>query len=64
MATLNQFSSNLPQYHIRYLTLTSEELKAGQTATNLLTQEEEINILFSILYLGKGPILTIFWHII
>ena len=45
---------SLPQYHIRYLTLTSDQVRAGQAATNLLTEEEEINILFSILYLGAN----------
>ena len=54
----------LPSYHsvflsisdstlIRLLTLTSEELRRGQANSNLLTEEEEINILFSILYLGS-----------
>ena len=40
------------QYHVRYLTLTSDQVRLGQANTNLLTEEEEINILFSILYLG------------
>lgn len=40
------------QYLVRYLTMTSEEFKTGQARTNLLTQEEEINILFSLLHLG------------
>jgi len=40
------------QYQVRFLTMTSEEFKTGQRITNLLTEEEEINILFSLLHLG------------
>ena len=40
------------QYLIRFLTMTAEEFKAGQAATKLLTEEEEINILFSLLHIG------------
>ena len=40
------------QYLVRFLTMTSEEFKTGQSVTNLLSEEEEINILFSILHLG------------
>ena len=40
------------QYHVRYLTLTSEQVRLGQAKTNLLTEEEEINILFSLLHIG------------
>eukprot|EP00090_Calanus_glacialis_P010433 TRINITY_DN18816_c0_g1_i1.p1 TRINITY_DN18816_c0_g1~~TRINITY_DN18816_c0_g1_i1.p1 ORF type:complete len:363 (-),score=123.14 TRINITY_DN18816_c0_g1_i1:261-1349(-) len=40
------------QYLVRYLTMTSEEFKTGQRVSNLLTEEEEINILFSLLHLG------------
>ena len=32
--------------------MTAEEFKAGQAATKLLTEEEEINILFSLLHIG------------
>ena len=42
------------QYYIRYLTLTSEQLKMGQIDTNILTKEEELHILFSILHLGAS----------
>jgi len=42
------------QYFIRYLTLTSEQLKMGQIETNILTKEEELHILFSILHLGAS----------
>ena len=40
------------QYLIRFLTMTAEEFKAGQAATKLLTEEEEVNILFSLLHIG------------
>jgi len=40
------------QYQVRFLTMTSEEFKMGQRISNLLTEEEEINILFSLLHLG------------
>ena len=40
------------QYLVRFLTMTSEEFKTGQLVSNLLTEEEEINILFSLLHLG------------
>lgn len=40
------------QYQVRFLTMTSEEFKTGQRISNLLTEEEEINILFSLLHLG------------
>lgn len=40
------------QYLIRFLTMTAEEFRAGQAATRLLTQEEEINILFSLLHVS------------
>jgi hypothetical protein len=32
--------------------MSAEEFKAGQAATKLLTDEEEINILFSLLHIG------------
>lgn len=40
------------QYLVRFLTMSAEEFKAGQAATKLLTDEEEINILFSLLHIG------------
>lgn len=40
------------QYLVRFLTMTAEEFRLGQTATKLLTEEEEINLLFSLLHIG------------
>jgi len=40
------------QYCVRFLTMTSDEFKTGQRISNLLTDEEEINILFSLLHIG------------
>lgn len=31
------------QYHVRYLTLTSDQLKTAQVASNLLTQAQSAN---------------------
>lgn len=40
------------QFLVRFLTMTTEEFKDGQSFTGLLTQEEEVNILFSMVHIG------------
>jgi len=40
------------QFLIRFLTMTTEEFKAGQASTRLLTPEEEVNILYSMVHIG------------
>ena len=41
------------QYQVRWLTLTSDQLRTAQVRARLLTEEEEIHVLFSILHLGS-----------